>query len=112
MTKVWSIALLFAACGRQQGEPPKQEHTRQGGEIAMTLGDCAPPTTRFVSGPEPQSFGELKPATALYATMSPSGDVAAGFDAPTAQATPPRSAADKLTAGEVVASAHYVPGAG
>lgn len=112
MTKIWSIALFIAACGRQQGEPPKQEHARLEGEIAMTLGDCAPPTTRFISGPEPQAFGELKPATSLYATMSPSGDIAAGFDAPNeATGSGAPSAADKLAAGDIIASAHYIPGA-
>lgn len=103
--------VLVAACGRQQGEAPgKQEHTRLEGEIALALGDCAPTTTRFVSGPEPQAFTEIKPATTLYATMDPAGDVAAGFDAPSEPPTG-TSITDKLSATAVPASAHYLPGA-
>jgi hypothetical protein len=128
----FALVALVAACGRQQGEAPAKEHTRLEGEIALALGDCAPPSTRFVSGPEPQAFDEVRPATSLYATMSPGGDVAAGFDAPAnrdaaavtdklAASAPdklaahdkvsPASITDKLAAHETIASAHYLPGA-
>jgi hypothetical protein len=125
-----AVIALVAACGRQQGEAPAKEHARLEGEIALALGDCAPPSTRFVSGPEPQAFTELRPATTLYATMSPGGDVAAGFDAPAgsdAQAALNAAAGtdapssitdkhaasnitDKLAAPETIASAHYLAG--
>lgn len=109
---------LVAACGRQQGEPPAvRDHTRLEGEIALALGDCAPTTTRFVSGPEPQAFTTVGPATSLYATMDPTGDVAAGFDAQAVSRTPSNtgkpaapSITDRLATRDVPASAHYLPG--
>jgi len=81
------IACAIAAGCRQHGEKAAKEGAPspdvQEGEIAITLGDCAPVTTPFVSGPEPQSFTAeaLKaPTMTLHATMTDRGDVSASFN--------------------------------
>ncbi|HSD87225.1 MAG TPA: hypothetical protein VLB44_06910, partial [Kofleriaceae bacterium] len=78
------IACAMSAGCRQHGEKAAKEDPPelQEGEIEITLGDCAPVTTPFVSGPEPQSFtaDALKlPPTTLHATMIDGGDVSAYF---------------------------------
>jgi hypothetical protein len=80
------IACVLAACKGQSGSSAKgsgeAEPEKMEGEIPVVLGDCAPTTTPFVSGPEPQAFKpeDLQaPVTKLYATMAVGGDVIAGY---------------------------------
>ena len=84
----WVVfACLLTACkgqhgaSRQGSDETGTATDRLEGEIPLVLGDCAPPDTPFISGPEPQSFkpDDLGKATSLYASMAEGGDVVAGF---------------------------------
>jgi hypothetical protein len=83
-----AIACAFCACKGQSGSSAKQgsgesagETEKMEGEIPVTLGDCAPAGTPFVSGPEPQAGELVAPPGKLYATMADGGDVIAAYEA-------------------------------
>jgi hypothetical protein len=117
------IACAMLAGCRQHGETATKEGAPapdlQEGEIAIALGDCAPVTTPFVSGPEPQSFtleALTAPATTLYATMTGGGDVSASFSAANDRTPKPSTGAFAASAPGVTGinparlSQSYVPG--
>ena len=91
----WLAAIAFvAACGRQQGEPPKQEHTRLEGEIAHHVRRLRTTDDALRVGPRAASVYRREACDDAVRDDGAGGDVAAGFDVPGARPPAP------LTIGE------------